>query len=61
MTSAPFSTPRAWPCVPASLRHARHGILQRARDGARSFACYSRESDIDALVAALAQAREVFG
>ena len=26
-----------------------------------SFACYSRESDIDALVAALAQAREVFG
>jgi cysteine desulfurase/selenocysteine lyase len=26
-----------------------------------SFACYSRESDIDALVAALAKAREVFG
>ena len=26
-----------------------------------SFACYSRESDIDALVAALARAREVFG
>ena len=26
-----------------------------------SFACYSRESDIDALVAALGKAREVFG
>jgi cysteine desulfurase/selenocysteine lyase len=26
-----------------------------------SFACYSRESDIDALIAALAKAREVFG
>jgi cysteine desulfurase / selenocysteine lyase len=26
-----------------------------------SFACYSRESDIDALVAALHKAREVFG
>ena len=25
-----------------------------------SFACYSRESDIDALVSALARAREVF-
>ncbi|HEY6125191.1 MAG TPA: aminotransferase class V-fold PLP-dependent enzyme, partial [Steroidobacteraceae bacterium] len=26
-----------------------------------SFACYSRESDVDALVDALAKAREVFG
>jgi cysteine desulfurase/selenocysteine lyase len=33
------------------------GIAATAR---ASFACYSRESDIDALIAALAQAREVF-
>jgi cysteine desulfurase / selenocysteine lyase len=34
------------------------GLAATAR---ASFACYSRESDIDALVAALAKAREVFG
>jgi cysteine desulfurase/selenocysteine lyase len=34
------------------------GLAATAR---ASFACYSRDSDVDVLVAALAKAREVFG